>query len=102
MSSLKKCPFCGGEAKLYEQEFSGKTMYEFDCKNTSCTYMITQKTSLEDPVTALYTRYDDFESRTCGSCKYHKDCSIQDTASSIFRGSLDIADFGCNKWEPKQ
>ena len=100
MNSLKKCPFCGGEAKLYEQEFSGKTMYEVACKNSSCTYLITQKTSPEYAVTAWNTRYDDLESRTCKNCKHGGNCSIQYSATIDF--AKEPNNFSCEAWEQKQ
>lgn len=60
MSELKldKCPFCGGEAKLYKQEFSNEAFYEVACSNSDCTYLITQKRSEQAAVKAWNTRHE--------------------------------------------
>ena len=57
--------------------------------------------------------YDDFESRTCGSCKYsiyHKEQDILECSRNsqwCWSCNAEISmvevvnDFGCNKWESK-
>jgi hypothetical protein len=48
----------------------------------------------------IHKIYDDFENRTCSTCKFDNcGCSVQD---SIYRAEQDIVDlsnFGCIKWE---
>ena len=53
--------------------------------------------------------YDDFESRTCGNCRYNDDmCTYQESIkvfSKVTRGvehMLDFTDFGCNRFEKEE
>lgn len=43
--------------------------------------------------------YDDFESRTCESCKYHTKDLLCSLGICHFEINTDPDIFGCNKWE---
>ena len=36
MAELKKCPFCGGEAELWEYRLNGSTFFVVSCENDNC------------------------------------------------------------------
>ena len=44
--------------------------------------------------------YDDFESRTCKSCKHNKSCETLFVLLENISIPAHLKDFGCNKWEP--
>ena len=44
--------------------------------------------------------YDDFESRTCGKCRYEHKITMSGSARSCTLLEIAIGkDFGCNKWK---
>lgn len=43
--------------------------------------------------------YDDFENRTCESCKHNNTCEMQYVLRQGVTNTSFLKDFGCNKWE---
>lgn len=58
MDKLKKCPFCGGEAKLYDSVEFGSFIY---CTNSDCDIhpMTGNDTETEEVIKIWNTRYTD-------------------------------------------